>query len=82
MTPKISLAQMIEEVDYELRMRRGYTSRRVSAGKMKRSESAYRIERMEAVLAWLKIFQRFEQPLRSLIGNMIAKEKADAPPPS
>lgn len=82
MTPKISLAQMIEEVEYELRMRREVYPRRVSAGKMKRSESVYRIERMDAVLAWLRIFQRFEQQLRSLIGNMLAKETADAPPPS
>ncbi len=55
---KISLPQQIEEIEYEIGMRKQVYPRRVSAKKMRQSEATYHIERMEAVLKTLRWLEK------------------------
>jgi hypothetical protein len=53
-----SLAQQIEEIEREIRLRREVYPRMVSNGRMKKSVADYHLARMVAVLGTLQTLQK------------------------
>ena len=60
MTQNFSLAQMIDEVRFELNMRSSTYPSRIHRKLMRQSEADYHVARMKAVLATLEELQRQE----------------------
>jgi hypothetical protein len=56
----VSLAQQIEEVERELKLREGVYARRVQSRAMRAGEAEFHIKRMRAVLATLTWLQERE----------------------
>lgn len=73
---KHSIAQQIEEVEREIKLRREVYPRMVSAGKMRQSVSEYHLDRMLAVLTTLEWLRANEETVRAAVA---AKEKAQEP---
>jgi hypothetical protein len=76
MTEKFTLHQQILEVENELAIRKEVYAKRVAAGKMRQSESDFRMDRMRAVLATLKTLERYAEPVKAAIAAAKAKERA------
>jgi hypothetical protein len=58
---EFSLAQQIEEVERELRLRRGVYEHQIATGKMRKSVADYHMGRMQAVRETLKKLLATEQ---------------------
>lgn len=63
--PKISLAQQIEEVHYELGQRKNVYERIANQHPRRRSELNYHVARMEAVLATLEWLRENEEKIKA-----------------
>ena len=68
----ISLAQQIDEVEREIRLRAGVYPRQVSSGKMRKSVAEYHMQRMEAALTTLRWLQDNEAKIKAMLGERAA----------
>jgi hypothetical protein len=71
---KISLAQQIEEVDRELKMRAAVYPRQVTSGKLRQGEADYQIERLEAVRDTLNWLAKHEKRIKELLAAVGEQE--------
>ena len=69
MTKPISLAQQIDEVEHELKLRESIYPGRVRTAKMRPGEAEFHIARMRAVLATLRWLQANEAVVRAAVTN-------------
>jgi hypothetical protein len=67
MTKPISLAQQIEEVEREIKLRESAFQSYGRAGKMRSSEVEFHIARMKAVLTTLRWLQANEVAIRAAV---------------
>jgi hypothetical protein len=71
---KISLAQQIEEVERELKLRESVFRSHGRTGGMRSSEAEFHIARMKAVLTTLRWLQAHEATIRTAV----AQSKSDS----
>ena len=62
-----SLAQQIEEIDYELGQRRGVYGRLVASGKMRQAVADYHMHRLEAARRTLDWLRQHEAELKDFL---------------
>ena len=74
----ISLAQQIEEIEREIKMRVGVYPRQVSSGKMRQSVADYHMERMKAVLRTLEWLRENEAEIKGKAGFPTPPATGDA----
>lgn len=65
----MSLSQQLEEVEYEMQMRRTVYPRLVARGTLRQAEADYHINRMEAVANTLKWLMANEEIIKSAIAR-------------
>jgi hypothetical protein len=63
----VSLAQQIEEIDYELGQRRGVYGRLVASGKMRQAVADYHMHRLEAARRTLDWLRQHEAELKAFL---------------
>jgi hypothetical protein len=63
----LSLAQQIEEIDYELGQRRGVYGRLVASGKMRQAVADYHMHRLEAARRTLDWLAQHEGELKAFL---------------
>lgn len=68
----ISLAQQIEEIEREIRLRDGVYQRQVAAGKMRQSIADYHMERIKAALKTLQWLRDNEAAVKAALGKAAA----------
>jgi hypothetical protein len=69
MPKPISLAQQIEEVEREVKLRESAIQNYGRTGKMRPSEAEFHLTRMKAVLATLRWLQANEPTIRAVAGK-------------
>ena len=79
----MNLSQQLEEVQYELDMRRAVYPRLIRRGTLRQSEADYHIKRMEAVkntLTWLMEHEsEVKSALRPQLGSGVVGEPTTGP---
>lgn len=70
MPRRFSIAQQIEEVERELKLREGVYARSVASGAMRASVAEFHIDRLRAVLATLRWVSEHEGVLRKAIAPL------------